>query len=125
MLAERRRFPRVYHRLALEIVLVDGSIAHGTLVNISRNGVAFECTAADARRMAPPARTPEPFKPVELRVHVALSIGGGKPAPLEAAGRVVAPRRMSETSYHVGVEFTGIDLEGIRNLERFLEEHAL
>ena len=118
----RREFPRVERRLAVEIVMPNGHAVGVTAYDISRGGLRLECPRDLAARAFPNGFEVTADNPEEVTVTMVLPFLTRSPQRLEARCALAHLSPAGGDGYRIGLRFTQLMGNSPEALESYILE---
>ena len=122
MPVERRRFPRMRVAFPLEVCDLAGASVPAVAIDISSDGIQFECDILIAKQIVPDVSELVFTQNVELKLKCELPLSDGNVSQVTLPGKVVYVRRASQNAYNIGVVFSEMGDDDYNGLAAFFDE---
>ncbi len=119
---ERRHSLRHEIRLAVDLVLADGTILPVESLNISATGIQVLCDKWVTDAIEPRGIQTHPVSQIKLKVVTELPSNHGK-NKLYAYCKIVSAQRLSQDEYTLSLAYTGFENNSENALDLFLAQY--
>jgi len=118
-----RKDKRVSTALPCNVNCPGGRVCAATILNLSAGGMKFACDRTTFEQLLPEdLRTPGMVSDVKIEVSfTAESVAGENQSPLETSALIIHSERLAQNSYHVGIQFTGMNDTDSMRLRAYIE----
>lgn len=125
MRTDRREHPRIKTSLPLDIIMANGEVLQGILIDISRAGLQISCDGPTAHRIFPEGYMLSAGKFGKVQVRCSLGPGDQSAGNVDAACRLVFSRRVAQDKYCIGLQFEEFAGDSYSAIEQYIEEHLV
>ncbi|MGB5338837.1 MAG: PilZ domain-containing protein [Gammaproteobacteria bacterium] len=123
MRTDRREHPRIRISLPLEIIVANGKVLRGDMLDISRAGLQFCCDGRSARSIFPGGHLLSAGKSGTVQVRCSLALSDQSSGHVDASCQVIFSRRAAQDKYCIGAQFEQFAGDSYGTIERFINEH--
>jgi hypothetical protein len=95
------------------------------VLDLSVGGLKFKCSHAIVSNIIPEGeRTVGLIMDVMIEVQFKLPSGSKRDTSIKTGARIVHSERLAQDVYHVGVQFTGLGVNAVQQLEAFIDKNG-
>lgn len=118
---EKRHYPRVNANIDAEIDCGDGFKINAVVLDTSSTGLKLQCNSIEREILTPRGEWTRDGKPIHLIVNLKIPRINKETATVRVRCSVTYSRRVAADCYHIGMQYKGLDQDGILILGEFID----
>lgn len=121
-LRSNRKHLRIHADLSCEVGQPGGKLCSTQILDISIGGLKFSCSHEIVNYLIPEGeRTVGLIMDVEIDVQFKLPSKTTRTTAIKTGARIVHSERLAQDLFHVGIQFSTLNLNALRQLEAYIE----
>ena len=120
-----RKHLRIGTELCCQVGQPGGKLDTAQVLDLSIGGLKFRCSHATVNNLIPEGeRTVGLIMDVMVDVHFKLPAETKRANSIKTTARIVHSERLAQDVFHVGVQFTGLEIKDIQQLEAYIRDQS-